>query len=90
MSITVKCDQMTDNWNFETCITCKNFSTGKTAEGRYWRCKLNSKPAFDKRNFNMIWAIDRLIARGKLDEKTQYEIIIDYVGKKVRKKAKEV
>jgi hypothetical protein len=89
MATTIKCDQMTEGWDSDVCMECKNFSTGRTAKGRNWRCKLNNKSAAERRGFYMIWATDYLIMCGKLNENLEEKVVVDYIGKKKRKKKGE-
>lgn len=86
MTVTVKCDQMAEGWNYDTCFECRHFSTGKSTKGRYWRCKLNSGSAAEKRVFYGIWAIDYLIMRGKVKETLRETVIVDYIGKRKRRR----
>lgn len=87
MVITVKCDQMDDGWNWDTCLYCKHFDIQRrVGKGTNWRCKLNSGTAAEKREFYLIWATNRLIDYGVLDEGSQDEVIVDYIGKKKRRR----
>ncbi len=82
--ISIKCDQMMDVWNFDTCRLCPHFNLYLTQKGRKWSCSLNRKPASQKREFWSIWAHEFL--RGHGVHMTEDEISIEYVGKqKVRK-----
>ena len=80
--ISIKCDQMDDGWNYDTCLTCWHFSISITAKGRQWRCSLNSKPVSLKRAFRLIWATEYL--RGCGLDISKDEITIEYIGKRRR------
>ena len=84
MEITIKCDQMADGWNYDTCWNCKRFTWSKTAKGSNWRCKLNNGSVAEKRNFYMIWAMNYLIGRSRFKEIDRGTIVVDYVGKRKR------
>jgi hypothetical protein len=85
-TIQIKCDQMPDGWNYDLCCECKHFQMNKTAKGLKWRCKLNSGSAPERRRYYMIWAQEYLIARDCMNEKSRDAIIVDYVGKRRRKR----
>ena len=86
MDYIVKCDQMTEGWDYDTCYDCKHFVLSLTKKGRNWRCKLNSATAKEKRDFYTIWGTDYLIRRGIIEEKYRYGVAIEYVGKKKRRR----
>jgi hypothetical protein len=88
MKCTIKCDVMSESWNYDDCVMCRHYSGNLTAKGRIFRCKLNSNSASEKREFNLIWGHEYLRAHGvKLSED---EITVVYIGKKKRKpKSKE-
>jgi hypothetical protein len=80
MKLEIDCDKMSEAWDYNHCCTCNRFSITLTAKGRKWRCKLNSKPASQKRKFEMIWTINYIHASGH-DCFKDLEIFINYVGK---------
>ena len=77
MQVTVKCDIMTDGWNYTTCPSCKRF---RTKAGPDWRCMLNNGSAKERRTFYTIWALNYLNYRG--GNFAEDEVIVDYVGKR--------
>jgi hypothetical protein len=83
MGYTVKCDVMSDGWNYDNCFECKNFSTARTIKGRTFRCKLNSDTAKEKRDFYIIWGNEFLRNYGI--DLSENQITVEYVGKKKRK-----
>ena len=85
MTYTVKCDQMTDGWNYDACLTCKRFNSMSTKKGWNWTCSLNKGSAQEKRAFYLIWAENYLIGRGAMSEADECTVLIDYVGKNHRK-----
>ena len=84
MAENIKCDQMADGWNYDTCWECKHFLTSRTSKGRIWRCKLNNRTAAEKRAFYTLWGINYLIERDMLDESCRSEVAVEYVGKRRR------
>jgi hypothetical protein len=86
MRVTIKCDQMIEEWNYDTCFECRHFSISITDKGRKWSCSLNNRFAAEKRDFYLIWATNYLIESGYLNKNCQNNIIIDYIGKKKRNK----
>lgn len=82
--IRIKCDQMPESWNYDTCIQCRRFTSHRGEKGTNWNCSLNNGSAAEKRSFYAVWAENYLIARGVMKEKSQSTIIVDYVGKKKR------
>ena len=81
--VTINCDLMADGWNYDTCVSCRHFSSNTTKKGLTWRCSLNNKSAKEKRDFQMIWAINYLNYRGMdVDEDV---IAVTYIGKRKRK-----
>ncbi len=83
MTITIKCDQMPDGWNYDTCVFCKHFISSRTpGKGTKISCKLNKGGAAEKRTFEYIWNENYLIGCGVMDETRRSTIIVDYVGRK--------
>jgi len=88
MTLIIKCDQMLEDWNYDTCWECKRYNWSKTKKGSNWTCSLNNKSAAEKRTFYMIWAENYLIERGMLGESLRRQITVEYVGKKRRERKK--
>jgi hypothetical protein len=73
-------------WNYDTCLYCKHFALRRPKSVTRWCCKLNSGSAKEKNDFHLIWAYNYIINRGVMDESYRYEVEIEYVGKKKRRK----
>ena len=50
MAVTIKCDQLPDGWNYDTCWECKHFSWRQSKNGSIWGCSLNKAAALSQIN----------------------------------------
>ena len=85
MKITIFCDQI-EQWNYDTCQSCRRFTVTKSDKGISYTCSLNKKSASQKRIFYSIWAVVSLRDRGI--DIPEDEIVIEYVGKRKPKQTK--
>lgn len=85
MMYQIKCDQLHDEWNFDTCMNCKHFRSGADINKR-WRCKLNTESEY-RRRFHMIWLIENAISAGIMSEADRDQVSVEYIGKKKRKES---
>jgi hypothetical protein len=84
MTINIKCDQLPDGWNYDTCRYCKHFSLTFNRDNKtQWRCSLNKGSAAEKRSFRILWVDEYLRAHEMMT--AEDNIVVEYVGKKKRR-----